>query len=92
MDGLVEGARGRDGGVWAAPCAHCWSAWASPASCVSGNFFTVNIHNANTRAAYDRAAGSFLRWCEDLVVFLSGHAGSSFGFRLVWCFNSAGNL
>ncbi len=27
-------------------------------------FFTVNIRNANTRAAYGRAAGSFLRWCE----------------------------
>jgi len=28
-------------------------------------FFTVNIRNANTRAAYGRAAGAFLRWCED---------------------------
>lgn len=28
-------------------------------------FFTVNIRNANTRAAYSRAIGSFLRWCED---------------------------
>ena len=27
-------------------------------------FFTVNIRNANTRAAYGRAAGDFLRWCE----------------------------
>src|SRR3954452_8313004 len=27
-------------------------------------FFTVNIRNANTRAAYGRAAGSFLQWCE----------------------------
>src|SRR5271165_4256433 len=27
-------------------------------------FFTVNIRNKNTRAAYARAAGSFLRWCE----------------------------
>ncbi len=27
-------------------------------------FFTVNIRNPNTRAAYGRAAGSFLRWCE----------------------------
>ena len=27
-------------------------------------FFTVNIRNANTRAAYSRAAGAFLRWCE----------------------------
>jgi integrase/recombinase XerD len=28
-------------------------------------FFTVNIRNPNTRAAYGRAAGDFLRWCED---------------------------
>ena len=27
-------------------------------------FFTVNIHNKNTRAAYARAAGAFLGWCE----------------------------
>ena len=27
-------------------------------------FFTVNIRNRNTRAAYARAAGEFLRWCE----------------------------
>ncbi len=27
-------------------------------------FFTVNIRNPNTRAAYSRAAGTFLRWCE----------------------------
>jgi integrase/recombinase XerD len=28
-------------------------------------FFTVNIRNPNTRAAYGRAAGTFLRWCAD---------------------------
>jgi len=27
-------------------------------------FFTVNIRNRNTRAAYGQAAGAFLRWCE----------------------------
>jgi len=27
-------------------------------------FFTANIRNKNTRAAYARAAGAFLRWCE----------------------------
>src|ERR1039458_89757 len=27
-------------------------------------FFTVNIRNPDTRAAYGRAAGAFLRWCE----------------------------
>jgi integrase/recombinase XerD len=27
-------------------------------------FFTVNIRNKNTRAAYGQAARSFLRWCE----------------------------
>src|ERR1700730_9313425 len=27
-------------------------------------FFTVNIRNPNTRAAYSRAAVEFLRWCE----------------------------
>jgi site-specific recombinase XerD len=28
------------------------------------DFFTVNIRNRNTRAAYARAAAVFLRWCE----------------------------
>jgi integrase/recombinase XerD len=28
------------------------------------DFFTVNIRNSNTRAAYGRAATAFLRWCE----------------------------
>jgi len=28
-------------------------------------FFTVNIRNPNTRAAYARAAGAFLAWCEE---------------------------
>jgi site-specific recombinase XerD len=27
-------------------------------------YFTVNIRNKNTRAAYGRAAGNFLNWCE----------------------------
>ena len=27
-------------------------------------FFTVNIRNPNTRAAYGRAAAAFLDWCE----------------------------
>src|SRR5260370_34400778 len=27
-------------------------------------FFTVNIRNKNTRAAYGQAAGAFLHWCE----------------------------
>src|SRR5258708_20888005 len=27
-------------------------------------FFTVNIRNKNTRAAYGQAAGAFLPWCE----------------------------
>jgi hypothetical protein len=27
-------------------------------------FFTVNIRNPNTRAAYARAAAEFLHWCE----------------------------
>jgi len=27
-------------------------------------YFTANIRNANTRAAYARAVGQFLRWCE----------------------------
>jgi hypothetical protein len=26
-------------------------------------FFTVSIRNANTRTAYARAAGDFLKWC-----------------------------
>ncbi len=28
-------------------------------------FFTANIRNQNTRRAYGRAVGDFLRWCED---------------------------
>ena len=28
-------------------------------------FFTVNIRNPNTRAAYAQAVGQFLRWCEE---------------------------
>jgi integrase/recombinase XerD len=28
-------------------------------------FFTVNIRNKNTRAAYGQATGAFLRWCEE---------------------------
>jgi hypothetical protein len=28
------------------------------------DFFSVNIRNRNTRAAYARAAAVFLRWCE----------------------------
>jgi site-specific recombinase XerD len=28
-------------------------------------FFTVNVRNRNTRAAYARAAAAFLRWCEE---------------------------
>ncbi len=28
-------------------------------------FFTVNIRNPNTRAAYGCAAGAFLHWCEE---------------------------
>jgi site-specific recombinase XerD len=27
-------------------------------------YFTVNIRNKNTRAAYGRAAADFLNWCE----------------------------
>jgi hypothetical protein len=27
-------------------------------------FFTVNIRNKNTRAAYGAGGGAFLRWCE----------------------------
>jgi site-specific recombinase XerD len=28
-------------------------------------FFTVNIRNTNTRAAYGRAVGTFMQWCQD---------------------------
>jgi integrase/recombinase XerD len=31
-------------------------------------FFTVNIRNPNTRAAYAHAARAFLRWCEDRCI------------------------
>lgn len=36
-----------------------WTAWRFV------EFFTANVRNANTRAAYGRAAGAFLRWCEN---------------------------
>ena len=36
-------------------------------------FFTVTIRNPNTRAAYGRAAGAFLRWCEGQgIISLAG--------------------
>jgi site-specific recombinase XerD len=31
-------------------------------------FFSVNIRNRNTRAAYARAAGDFLGWCEEQAI------------------------
>jgi integrase/recombinase XerD len=34
------------------------------AACRFLEFFTVHIRNPNTRAAYARAGGAFLRWCE----------------------------
>jgi site-specific recombinase XerD len=36
-------------------------------------FFTVNIRNRNTRAAYARAAAAFLRWCEGQGIGALGH-------------------
>jgi site-specific recombinase XerD len=36
-------------------------------------FFTVNIRNRNTRAAYTRAAGDFLGWCEEQALRELGH-------------------
>ena len=36
----------------------------NPAALRFLEFFTVNIRNKNTRAAYGRAAGAFLGWCE----------------------------
>ncbi len=35
-------------------------------------FFTANIRNPNTRAAYARAASSFFVWCEGLGLALPG--------------------
>ena len=35
-------------------------------------FFTANIRNPNTRAAYARAASGFLAWCEVLGLALPG--------------------
>ncbi len=35
-------------------------------------FFTANIRNANTRAAYARAVGDFFAWLEDRGVTLEG--------------------
>ena len=42
-------------------------------------FFTVNIRNKNTRAAYARAAGAFLHWCEG-----RGSANSGGSSRCMW--------
>jgi integrase/recombinase XerD len=51
-------------------------------------FFTVNIRNPNTRAAYAQAVGQFLRWCEGrglawreiepmaIAAYIEGHGGS----------------
>ena len=41
-------------------------------------FFTVNIRNQNTRAAYGRAAAAFLRWCEgqDIASLARSAAGA----------------
>lgn len=51
-------------------------------------FFTVNIRNPNTRAAYAQAVGQFLRWCEArrltldqvepmaVAAYIETHAGS----------------
>lgn len=36
-------------------------------------FFAVNIHNRNTRAAYERVASAFLRWCEGRGIDALGH-------------------
>lgn len=35
-------------------------------------FFTANIRNPNTRAAYARAASGFFAWCEGLGLALPG--------------------
>ena len=43
-------------------------------------FFTVNIRNRNTRAAYARAAAVFLRWCEGQGITRHG-APPRFGRR-----------
>ena len=42
-------------------------------------FFTVNIRNKNTGAAYARAAAAFLRWCEG-----QGLANSGASSRCMW--------
>lgn len=51
-------------------------------------FFTANIRNPNTRAAYAQAVGQFLRWCDDrrialrdiepmaVAAYIESHAGS----------------
>jgi len=51
-------------------------------------FFTANIRNPNTRAAYARAVRSFLAWCEErgvrlenvdpvvVAAYIEGHPGS----------------
>ena len=51
-------------------------------------FFTANIRNRNTRAAYARAVGDFFRWCDErglelhdvqpvvVAAYVEGHPGS----------------
>ena len=45
-------------------CRHCIGRAGNAAALRFLEFFTVNIRNPNTRAAYARAAGAFLRRCE----------------------------
>jgi hypothetical protein len=40
-------------------------------------FFTINIRNKNTRAAYGQAAGAFLRWCDARGI--NAHRGRAAG-------------
>src|SRR4051794_26132978 len=52
-------------------------------------FFTANIRNRNTRAAYAQAVAQFLRWCEDrglslqdiepmaVAAYIESHPGSA---------------
>jgi integrase/recombinase XerD len=49
-------------------------------------FFTVNIRNKNTRAAYGQAAGAFLRWCEDRGVIVVGLRDRAFIGVMVYAF------
>jgi hypothetical protein len=48
-------------------------------------YFTVNIRNRNTRAAYARAAADFLGWCEEQGIGELGRGRCHARMSGTWC-------